>query len=55
MINEAITVLGQDATSDDVFQYIKSTEFNTVAGKISFNNETGEPNLDIIVKTTLPK
>lgn len=55
MLKEAILALGENATSNKVFDYIKTTEFNTSAGKVSFDKETGEPNLDIIVKTTYPK
>lgn len=34
-----------------VYDYIRNTEFDTVAGKISFDKETAEPNLNLIINT----
>lgn len=51
LLKSAIDELGMDCSSNDVYDYIHDHPINTAAGEISFNAETSEPNLDLIVKT----
>lgn len=55
LLKETYLKLGGTAKLDDIFNYIKNGEFDTAAGKLSFDSKTGEPNLTLIVKTTEAK
>ena len=55
MLKEAILSLGIEASTDDVFNYIKTSSFKTAAGTISFDSITSEPRLDLVTNSKMPE
>lgn len=53
ILKDAFLYLGKDATQDDIFTYIRTNTFETSAGKISFDLQSGEPNLELVVNRTI--
>lgn len=51
LLKSAFDKLGIDSSAEEVYKYIHSNIIKTAAGNISFDAETSEPNLDLIVKT----
>lgn len=54
LLKEALLFTGNNASTDEVYDYIKSHEFQTAAGTISFDSITREPNLTLITRAILP-
>lgn len=55
VIKETIEKLGNDATAIDIYNYIRTHNFETIAGNISFDKESGEPKMELIINTIMPK
>jgi ABC-type branched-subunit amino acid transport system substrate-binding protein len=53
LLKSAFDTLGINSSSKEVYDYIHNNVINTAAGNISFNTETTEPNLELIVKTQM--
>ena len=53
ILNDAINDCGQDASVSTICQHIKNHEFSTLTGSLSFSKESGEPNLNMYVRTVL--
>ena len=54
ILKQTIDQMGKKYTTNDVYDYIHSHSFETVGGTISFDQETVEPNLQLIYKKTMP-
>lgn len=50
MIKEAIDELGKDASMKDLYECILNKSFDSVIGNISFNKESHEPKLELIME-----
>ena len=49
LLKTAIDALGDKCSSTEVYQYIHDNTFTTAAGSISFDKDSSEPNLDLVV------
>lgn len=49
ILNQAVMEEKDISNPEKIYEYIKSTLFNTAAGQISFDMETGEPELQMII------
>ena len=54
VLKETIETLGDNCTTNEVYEYIRSCQLNTIAGPISFNPETSEPNMELTIYTFGP-
>ena len=54
IMDEAVSSMPKDYSTNDVFEFIRTHSFKTEGGMISFDTETMEPNLELVVKKTLP-
>lgn len=55
MLKDAIETLGKGCTSNEVYQYIRNNTFSTAAGSVSFDKDSAEPNLDMVVNVQTGK
>lgn len=50
MVNDALKELGGNATMEEYYNYIMTKSYDTVIGKMSFDEKSHEPNLELIME-----
>lgn len=51
MLLEAVNHVGSQSDTKALYDYFRRTTFETAIGRVSFDLETGEPNLDLLIHT----